>query len=210
MTLGCLLLTIFYAASLIPILAISNILDRKQLLVALLIWGSIGSILLIPLLNIIIKKAWFFEGADQPVILDLLMAMLIDLNKENLPVIVKKTRRHLIITWRYDDATWKEHLEFSGLKKVYELHLLFDNSTKTVTFTDRFRSVNWNYSDEKVKTGWLAFPGLVLRVKTGAEWEIENYLYKEADTFSFMPLEIKSPILSTIVKNGWNVRFSIL
>ena len=95
------------------------------------------------------------------------------------------------------------------MKKLYELWLSFDNNTKTVSMTDKYRSVDWTLSPIKLKTGWFALRKPYFRVETGEAWGVENYVDSDPDTYSFSPNEIKSPVLNTIVKSGWNVRFSL-
>ena len=96
------------------------------------------------------------------------------------------------------------------MTRLYELWLRFDNNTKTVTMTDRARSLNWDLSPITVKTGRLSLPTPFYRVEIGPEWGVENYNDTIPQDFSYTPDEIKAPILNTILKNGWNVRFSLL
>lgn len=87
--------------------------------------------------------------------------------------------------------------------------MYFEDKTKTVVMTDKYRSVDWTLSPIKLKTGWFALSKPYFRVSTGSEWGVENYVDSDPDDYSFSPNEIKSPFMNTILKNGWNVRFSL-
>ncbi len=206
---GIVLLCIIYALTLLPILAVRNTLANKEFIFALIMWGIGAGIFFIPALATIIKKAWFFPGRSEPVVQELLLSMIMGVNSLNVPVRVNKHRKKLVITWRYKDHAWCERMEKSGMKKLYELWLSFDNNTKTVNLTDKFRSVDWSLSPGRVKTGWLASSRPIFKVATGNEWGVENYEDTEPDDYTFGPEEIKGPIMNTILKNGWNVRFSL-
>lgn len=208
--LGFVLLFIIYYLALFPILFIRTNLERTHFVAAVVIWGIFAGIFLIPAAAMIIKKTWFFRGRGEPVVLDLLQSLLLEVNNlDAAPVQVKKQRKRFFITWRLSDQKWCERIEKAGMKRVYELWLTFDNSTKTVTLSDKYRSANWDLSPISVKTGWLVYSKPNFKVKIGNEWGVENYEDTAPDDYEFMPNEIKSPVMNTILKNGWNVRFSL-
>ena len=89
---------------------------------------------------------------------------------------------------------------------MYELWIEFDISTKTATMSDMYRSVNWDLSPIKVKTGWLVINKPYFNVEIGDEWGTENYVDASPEDYSFSPKEMKSPVLNTFLKNGWNVQ----
>ncbi|GBE12087.1 MAG TPA: hypothetical protein ENG91_05495 [Desulfobacteraceae bacterium] len=206
---GVVLLFIVYALTLLPILAVRSTLADRELIFALILWGIGAGVFFMPAMATIIKKTWFFPGRGEPVVQELLLSMIMGVNGLNAPVQAKKHRKKLVITWRYKDQAWCERMEKSGMKKLYELWLSFDNNTKTVTLTDKFRSVDWSLGPGRVKTGWLASSRPIFKVAMGNEWGVENYEDTEPDDYAFGPEEIKGPIMNTILKNGWNVRFSL-
>lgn len=207
---GFALLFFVYFLALSPILVIKPNLDRGQFLVALVTWGVLAGLFFIPAAAMIIRRAWFFRGSGEPVVLDLLQSLLLEVNNLDAPVRIKKQRRRFTATWRLDDQKWCERLEKKAMKKVYELWLVFDSSTKTVTMSDKYRSANWDLSPIAVKTGWLVLSKPFFKVATGNEWGVENYRDTKPEDYDFSPDEIKSPVMNTILKNGWNVRFSLL
>lgn len=209
MSAGLCLLGLLYILFLLPLIFLRNTIEQQYLLVGMEIWAIICALAFIPSLALIIKKSWLFTGTEEPVVHSLLLSLLQEVNIFNTPVVVRKKRKKLVVTWRINEPDWADKMESKDLKKLYELHLSFNNSTKTVSMSDRFRSVQWDYLSKKCKTGWIAFPKPFFKVKTGKEWGIENYQHCAPDTYNFLPEEIKSPVLNTILRNGWNVRFSL-
>jgi len=209
-TIGFLLLLLgIYWLCLLPILAIRTSLEPRQFFLAMLIWGVLCGIFFIPALAVIVKKVWFFEGKGEPVVQELLLSILATVNDHNAPVTLKKHGKKLIFTWRYKDPAWCEYLEKSEMNRIYELWLRFDDHTKTVSMTDRYRSVNWDLSPISVTTGRFSFSRPFLRVEIGDQWGVENYEDTEPKDYTYTPNEIKSPVMNSILKNGWNVRFNL-
>ena len=207
--LGIVALLGVYGLTLLPILAVRTNLETRHYGIALIIWGTLAGISFFPALAVILKNAWFFRGRGEPVVLDLLHSLLMKVNDLDAPVFGSRHGKKLVFTWRYTEPHWCERLEKSGMKRLYELWLRFDNSTKTVTLTDRYRSINWILSPVSVKTGWLSYSKPFFNIRTGNEWGMENYDDTNPDEYAFSPNEIKSPVMNTILKNGWNVRFSL-
>ncbi len=207
---GILLYLLFSCLALLPVLAIRINIDSAHYAIAVTVWAVVMSLFFLPALAIIIKKVWFFEARGEAIDLERLENILFDINEFNAPVSVQKQRRKIIVTWRHQDQAWCELLEKNKTKKLYELWISFDNSTRTATMTDKYRTVDWSLSPIKLKTGWLALSKPYFRVETGLAWGVENYVDAKPEDYNFSPDEIKSPVLNTIVKNGWNVRFSLL
>jgi hypothetical protein len=206
---GFILLFFIYFLALVPILVIRTKLENTSFVIAVVIWGLLAGLFFVPAAAMIIRKVWFFNGKGEPIVLDLLQSLLLEVNDLEAPLQVKKQRKRFIITWRLEDQRWCERIEKTGRKRLYELWLSFDNNTKTVTMSDKYRSVNWDLSPVAVKTGWLVLSKPFFQIKTGSEWGVENYEDTMIEDYSFSPEEIKSPILNTILRNGWNVRFSL-
>jgi hypothetical protein len=207
--LAILLLLLLYLLSLLPVLAVRLDLESRHFAFALLVWGVLAGSFLVPALALILKKIWFFQGQGEPVVLDLLQGMLLGINDMDCPVAARKKGRKIIITWRAHDPQWCERFAEKGMKRLYELWLTFDNHTKTVRATDRHRSVNWDLCPISIKTGWFSYSRPLFGINLGAEWGVENYRDTPAEEYSCSPAEIKSPVVNTILKNGWNVRFTL-
>lgn len=195
--------------ALLPVLVIRTNIESIHYTIAVTIWGIVVCLFFLPALAIIIKKVWFFEGKNEPVALDKLKKILLEINDFDAPVSVRNQKKNIIFTWRHQEQSWCELLEKAKLKKLYELWINFDNSTKTVTMSDKYRSVDWSLSPIKLETGWFSYSKPYFRIVTGNAWGVENYADSDPNDYSFSPNEIKSPVLNTIIKNGWNVRFSL-
>jgi len=207
--LSFILLFFIYYLALIPVLVIRSSLEDKYFILAIVVWGVLAGIFFIPAAAAILKKVWFFNGRGEPVVLDLLHSILLEVNKCDAPVQVTKQRKKFVVSWRHKEQNWCERFEKSGMKRMYELWLTFDNNTKTVTMSDKYRSANWDLSPIAVKTGWLALSSPFFKIAIGDEWGVENYEDTLPEDYSFSPNEIKSPVMNSILKNGWNVRFSL-
>jgi len=207
--LGIILYLLFFCLALVPVMAVRVHLESAHYAIAVTLWAFGTALFFVPALAIIIKKIWFFKGRGEPITQAALEHILLEINDYDAPVQVKKHRQKIILTWRHQNQFWCEMLEKKGMKKIYELWLGFDNSTKTVTMSDKYRSVNWSLSPIKIKTGWFALSKPYFRVATGLAWGVENYVDSSPEDYTFSPNEIKSPILNTVLKNGWNVRFSL-
>jgi len=195
--------------ALLPILAIRTNIDSAYYGIAVTIWAGVSAFFFFPALAVIIKKAWFFRGKGETIAIDRLKEILLEINDFNAPVSVREHHSKLVFTWRYQDQDWCEMLETTQMKKMYELWIGFDSSTRTAHMTDRYRSVDWSLSPVKIKTGWFSFSRPYFAVSTGIVWGVENYVDSNPEDYSFSPNEIKSPVLNTIIKNGWNVRFNL-
>jgi len=204
-----LLLLTGYGLTLLPLLFVHPHVEAHLFMGAMFIWFLLFALSLPFFLRIIIHRVWFFTGQGEPIVKDLLESMLLGVNDYNTPVIVRKKRSRLIITWRCSDPRWCELMAAAGLRKTYELTLYFNYNTRTVTMKDRVRRVNFDLCPIKVKIGFLASPRFYCRVGTGSEWRLMNFKNIPADHYQFRPWELKSPVFNTIINNGWNVRFTL-
>ena len=206
---GVILYMLLSFIALVPVLVSRLNIENIHYTIAVTIWGVGVCLFFFPALAIIIKKAWYFEGKKEPIALDQLKQILLEINTFNAPVSVQNLKKNIMITWRHHDQIWCELLEEAKLKKMYELWLHFDNSTKTVTMSDKYRSIDWTLSPIKLETGWFAYSKPYFKVATGKAWGVENYKDSDSNDYNFSPNEIKSPVLNTIIKNGWNIRFNL-
>jgi hypothetical protein len=199
-----------YLFSLLPLLVARNGLAGGQFSLALLIWSLLVLVTLPPLLTALCRKIWFFPGLGEAIAPELLHALLMEVNTMNCPVRVRSKGKKMVVSWRLDDPSWCERIQLSGMKRAYELWLTFDSATRTVQMIDRRRKIRFVRCPDKVKQGLFTNPSPQFRVSYGPDWGLDNYRQALAADYSFQPGEIKSPLLSTILKNGWNVRFNLL
>ncbi len=198
-----------YGLSLLPLLLVRPHLQFQIFLSAFLIWLLLFVVSLPFILRVIIRKAWFFRGTGEPVTREQLESTLMEINDFNAPVFVRKKRGKLLFSWRCSDPQWGERMALQGIKKNYELRLILDQTTKTVSMLDRVRSVDFTLCPVKIKFGLFANTKFFCGVKTGTEWSVQNFKNSSADSYQFKPQEIKSPVFNTIRANGWNIRFDL-
>lgn len=204
-----LLLCMFYLAVLLPLQLVRTSLDNKQYWLSVTIWALLIAVTFFPALAVIVKKVWFFKGHGEPVLGKLLESMLMDVNNSPGPVQIIQKRKKLVATWKYNDPQWCELFRHQGVKKMREMRLHLDNSTKTVTISDRQRSIRFISCPNKVRIGLLAIPRPFFAVQCGKKWGVENYANTGPEDYMLRAGEMKSPVMGTILKNGWNVRFKL-
>jgi hypothetical protein len=198
-----------YGVTLIPLLWVRPHLQVQPFVGAFLIWFLLFILSLPFFLRFIVRKAWFFKGNGEPVIRELLESLLLEVNEYSSPVQVQKKRGRLLFSWRCREPEWCERMALSGVRKNYELKLIFNHNTRTINMIDRVRSVNFDLCPIKVKTGFLAVPRLYSGVKFGPQWGLKNFKETPADQYTFEPHELKLPIVNTIIANGWNVQLDL-
>lgn len=207
---GFCLLAAIYLLTLLPLLMVRGDLANQTYIKALAVWGLLVLLSLGPALSLLLKKIWFFHGTGEPVSLKKLRASLMEVNEMHVPVRIEEKGKRLIAEWRYDDPSWCERMAEKNVTRLYELRLGFDENTRTVTLADRSRRVDLDLCPIRVKTGFLAVPRLFFAVKTGKNQGIEKYKEVAPSDFQFKPGEIKSPLVNTILAQGWNVRFALI
>lgn len=192
--------------------------DRTGLLLAGV--GAITALLLggfVPFLDAAAKRVFSFRGRGTPVPADELRASLLAVNDwVDAPVqVTQRARRRggpgtLVITWRYVDARWWERLAKAGLAELYELHVRLDEARGRATLIDVTRAVQWRAGPAEVRLrgGW--FRGVLFQVELGRQWGIrENWSPGRIYAYRFVPAEIKMPVLNTLLRSGWDVRFGL-
>ncbi|WP_153306414.1 hypothetical protein [Desulfogranum japonicum] len=162
---------------------------------------------LLPAMSLIIRHIWFFKGTGKTLEMEAMRQKLFSINAMDCPVQVIKKKRSLIVTWNHSDWKWCDYMSCAGMKTLYELCLHFEPATNTVNISDKIRSVYFIVCPDEVKTGLFSWPRPLLNLYTGEKWTIEKYIDCIPPDFSFTPQEIKSPVLGTLRKHGWNIRF---
>jgi hypothetical protein len=182
---------------------------------ALVAFGVLGAMLLIvlgliPYLNFVARTAFNFPGEGQPVPEGALRASIKGINHLDAPVMVKEQGKKLVLTWKYVDAQWWELLAKSGLRQVYELHVKLDGRTKEATLIDVMKSVSWRAGPTQVRVSGGFFRGVNFSFEIGKRWGIqENFQFGKVYDYKFIPQEIKNPVMNTILRSGWSVRFAM-
>lgn len=186
--------------------------DRNEAVLVIGILAATAILLagFIPYLNFVARRVFYFAGQGEPASEDTLRGIIMGINRLDVPVRVEQRRNKLIITWKYADAKWWELMSKAGLKQVYELHLKFNNARKEVTAIDILKSVSWRAGPTQVSIRAKGFRGLSVGYELGAQWGIkETYELGTIYKYRFSPGEIKNPVVNSILRNGWAVRFGI-
>jgi hypothetical protein len=179
--------------------------------ITLAVMAPLIFILFVPFLNIVTKRTFHFAGEGQPTAVANLRHTLLTVNQFDVPVTAEQRRdNHIVFTWRYVDAKWWEIMSKAGLEKVYECHVKLDPASQTATLIDVTKSISWRAGVGGVKVGWFGFRGVDFSYEVGAAWGIqENFGVGEIYNYTFSPQEIKNPVMNSILRHGWDVRFGM-
>ena len=164
----------------------------------------------IPYLDLVAKKVFHFIGEGKPVTEKKLRAIIKNINRFDVPAWVQERGRKLVVTWKYVDAKWWEILARAGLEQIYELHIKFNERKKEATLIDVKKSVSWRAGPSQVRVRGGFFRGIYFGFEIGKRWGIkENFELGNIYDYKFSPQEIKNPVMNSILRNGWVVRFGM-
>jgi hypothetical protein len=91
-----------------------------------------------------------------------------------------------------------------------ELHVRLHERRHEAILTESTRKVNWGVGVEGVRLGWSGFRGVVSEWERGETWGIrENFAPGKLYDYTFTPSLVTNPVINTILRSGWDVRFSI-
>ena len=173
--------------------------------------GILGLFLLVfagffPYFGWVAKQVFRFPGQGSPVSEAELRARICEINHFDVPVMVEERGRKLVITWKYVDARWWELLAKAGLTKIYELHVKFHASRHRVTLIDITKAVSWGVGPTVVHVAWTGFRGISAGYEIGVQYGIrENLSPGKIYEYKFSPQEIKTPVMNSILRSGWDV-----
>lgn len=155
--------------------------------------------------------------------MDTLKLEIMDINKYDVPVMVEERKprsgrsgnkvfkSHLVLTWRYVDSKWWEILAKAGLQKTYELHVKLNEKKKKATLIDVTKTISWSAGPTKANISWAGFRGIIFALEIGKQWGIkENFTLGKIHDYRFNPSEIKTPVMNTILRRGWDVEFGLI
>lgn len=206
-------LMLLYMLVLAGILALVILLAGENdtlILITVLVMMVLAIVILVPYLDQVSKRVFYFKGEGQPISETELRAQIQAINQFDAPVMVEERKDKLVATWKYVDSRWWELLAKAGLTKVYELHIKFDDAQHLVTLIDITKSVSWRAGPTKVRLWGGFFRGIMLAYEIGKQWGIkENFELGKVHDYKFVPQEIKMPIMNSILRSGWDVRFGI-
>ena len=184
--------------------------DEGLLLTAILAMMAFLILAFIPYLDQVIKSTFRFRGEGQPIPAGALRRQILAVNHSRAPVMAEERLYDLVLTWKYVDARWWEVLSKAGLTRLYELHVKLDEKRRVATLIDVHKSVHWRVGPTQVHIGKRSSRGVLVGYEIGEQWGIkENWEQGVVFDYKFVPAEIKTPVMNTILRSGWDVRFGI-
>jgi len=185
------------------ILAVQD--NERVWLILILVAFALIVLLFIPYLDRVAKRVFSFPGEGEPIPIAELRDLIESVNSfVDAPVIVQERehpltgQRALVVTWKYVDARWWEALSRAGLSQLYELHVKLDGERHRATLVDVLKSVDWRAGPGEVRLRGGYFRGI------RENWELGT-VYDDR----FVSSEIKLPVMNSILRSGWNVRFGM-
>ncbi|WMY76053.1 hypothetical protein RHD99_09000 [Buttiauxella selenatireducens] len=127
------------------------------------------------------------------------------------PFILQKDGNDIIASWNIVDAKWLEVFGAGGLKKQFELRLIFDDETKTVKYKEKSSDLEWDANTKIFKFKKSVQYGKRLEFDSGASWGMkENGTFGKIYSYKFNSTEITDPVFGVINECGWNINLSVL
>ncbi len=210
-------LALLYLAALSLILALVTILlggNETTMLIVLLAALFLSVAGFVPFLNWTVTRIFVFPGEGQPVPLETLHAQIQAINTFDAPVMVDQQNGKLVVSWKHANPGTVGPIAVAGLGRSYQLHIKFDEARHTVTMLDRAnRALHHAGVDGRFRDGAgndSVVQGVVMAHEVGNGWGIRrSFEQRPVDGYEFTPAEIKLPILNSILRSGWDVRYGI-
>ncbi|MFS8130477.1 MAG: hypothetical protein ACMG57_00715 [Candidatus Dojkabacteria bacterium] len=135
---------------------------------------------------------------------------LLGLNRETCPYIVRASEDSnfdLVAEWKIVDAKWYQIFAKAGLKKVFQVWLKLDETTNTVSTTDKEYQINWVAGVPNLSLSTEAFVGKKTEFSFGAAIGFtEEFKPGVIYNYTFSTKEIKEPLKQTVLSSGWSYK----
>lgn len=168
---------------------------------------------------------WFFKGAAwagsvpspagvSPVAGTELAARLEAINALDVPFHVERgtAPNELFATWRYADAKLIDLARAHGLRRIFRIRLLLDETDGVVRATDYTAAYNWSAGPGEGRVEWQAGLGIVFFQREqqrvfGVQLDEQGGFKPELSyTYRFDVNEMKSPLIAAVTRAGWTWR----
>ncbi|HDS9358798.1 TPA: hypothetical protein QH850_001315 [Enterobacter chengduensis] len=149
-------------------------------------------------------------NSKQPVSLSELKYRLLELkHNSDIPFSVVEQKDKLIASWKIVDAKWIEFFGIGGLKKQYELTLLFNEAKNRVSYREKSIDIETELSTDRVGFKKQVQWGSRKEFSFGKSWGIKtDGVIGEQYSYKFSTSDIKSPVFSVINNSGWELKKS--
>lgn len=151
-------------------------------------------------------------NSEKSVSLSELKCRLLDLNHHgDMPFSVIEDNDKLIASWKIVDAKWIELFGVAGLKKQYELTLLFDEVNNRVRYREKSTDIETEISTDRIGFKKQFQWGYRKEFEFGKSWgmKIDGTLGQQY-SYKFNTADIKNPVFGIINKSGWQLQKSFM
>ena len=135
---------------------------------------------------------------------------LLGLNRESAPFQIidgSSENVDLIAEWKIVDAKWYEIFAKAGLKKVFRIHMRFDEAKKHVRTKDEEYTVEWRAGVPSLSMSASKFQGQTTSIEFGTAYAFtEEFKPGQVYKYRFSTNEMKKPIQDAVEACGWNYK----
>lgn len=141
-----------------------------------------------------------------------LKSRLMELNQDsNIPFSVITQGDKLIASWKIVDAKWIELFGVGGLKKQYELTLIFNEAKNRVSYREKSIDTETELSTERVGFKKQVQWGGRKEFNFGKSWGIKtDGTIGEQYSYKFSTSDIKNPVFGIINNSGWELKKNLV
>lgn len=158
----------------------------------------------------------FLRGIKKPdpntpiVPLDEAKKNILALNRETAPYQIRDGKEEnvdLVAEWKIVDAKWYGIFNKSGLKKVFKILIVLDDTKKEVRMVDQSYSVEWTAGIPSLSLSAEAFRGQKIEMSAGMGYAFtEEFKPGVVYNYRFNTGEIKKPLDEAILNSGWSIK----
>lgn len=147
-------------------------------------------------------------GSERPIPLSELKSRLMELSQySDIPFFVIERGDKLIASWKIVDAKWIELFGVGGLKKQYELTLIFHEAKNLVSYRERSSDIETELNTERVGFKKQVQWGWRKEFCFGKSWGIKtDGTIGEQYSYKFSTSDIKNPVFGIINNSGWELK----
>ncbi|HAT6805042.1 TPA: hypothetical protein JAN03_23840 [Citrobacter freundii] len=139
--------------------------------------------------------------------LSALKEQLLKLNENDYPFILEVDGNDIVASWNIIDAKWLKLLNQAGLKKQFELRLIFNDARKTVKYIGKSSEPSINGFKFKKTVRYGRYPNSEVGVSWAAK---EDGSIGDTYRYSFNENKITAPVFNVVKNAGWNINSSLL
>ena len=127
-------------------------------------------------------------------------------NSDEYPVEFQSNDKYdIVIKTKVSDAKWKGILFKGGVNVDYTLFLKLDEAKKTAYCAEKMKKINWNVSIFHFDFDFSLFYGIIFFNLEKMKVYDALQAFKKVGTVDYNLTDVKWPIFSILIKDGWTI-----